>query len=355
MKKLTIFAICIIVAIASTSAQANRDSIFTYVEEMPVPPSNMQKFLAENIVYPEDAKEKDIEGRVVVRFVVDKDGTVISPEILKSVHPSIDSEALRVIRISPKWKAAKQNGDWVKVYYSLPISFRLDEHQVVHLVVPQKGHRSAYAEKLPQPTVDLKQFFDKNIQYPQDALEGGVYGNVGVTIVIEQDGKVGSAKISRSVFPSLDQEAIRLMLSLPNWKPAIVFGKPTAIFLDLNVKFVNPLEQKDSIFLNDSNKVIGDFVEEMPIPTVSILKFVEENMRYVPKALELGVEGHVVVHFTVDCRGNVRDVFTPDPLNVYLDREARRVISILPQWKPAKSDGVAINVRYIFPIEYKIE
>lgn len=101
---------------------------FQVVEVMPEYPGGMAeclRFLERNIKYPADAIKEKIEGRVIARFVIAKDGSVINPEILRSVSPSVDAEALRVIGLMPKWKAGKQRGQAVNVKYTLPVTFSL--------------------------------------------------------------------------------------------------------------------------------------------------------------------------------------------------------------------------------------
>lgn len=84
-------------------------------------------FLRQNVNYPEQAKKDSIEGRVVVGFVIDTDGSITDPKIVRSVHPLLDAEALRVVKLMPKWEPGSENGTPVKVKYNLPISFKIGE------------------------------------------------------------------------------------------------------------------------------------------------------------------------------------------------------------------------------------
>lgn len=114
--------------------EASSGEVFRVVEEMPEYPGGMQEclnFVMKNIKYPADALAEKIEGRVIVRFVVMKDGTIAEPEILRSVSPSIDAEALRVIRMMPKWKPGKQKGKAVNVKYTIPLTFTFTKAQEV--------------------------------------------------------------------------------------------------------------------------------------------------------------------------------------------------------------------------------
>lgn len=100
--------------------------IFAYVEQMPEPSVNVNEFLSKNLRYPELAKENNIQGRVTLRFVVDEQGDVSDVTVVKGIGGGCDEEAKRVVMKMPKWKPGKQNGKAVKVYYTLPISFRLE-------------------------------------------------------------------------------------------------------------------------------------------------------------------------------------------------------------------------------------
>ena len=106
--------------------------IFQLVEEMPSFPGGMKEcmmFLAKNIKYPVEAQKARIEGRVIVQFVVDKDGSIIDSKVVRGVSPEIDAEALRVLGVMPKWNPGKQRGKAVAVKYTLPMMFRLQKQE----------------------------------------------------------------------------------------------------------------------------------------------------------------------------------------------------------------------------------
>ena len=104
------------------------EKIFVAVEqpaEFPGGPAAMMKWLSNNIRYPEAAQANGIHGRVVVKFVVEKDGSIGSPSIVKGVDRDLDQEALRVVKRMPKWQPGKNNGQPVRSYFNLPVTFRL--------------------------------------------------------------------------------------------------------------------------------------------------------------------------------------------------------------------------------------
>lgn len=102
--------------------------IFQVVENMPEFPGGMgalMQFLGKNIKYPAIAQENGVQGRVIVQFVVNKDGSIVDPVVVRSVDPYLDKEALRVIRTMPKWKPGMQRGKPVRVKYTVPVTFKL--------------------------------------------------------------------------------------------------------------------------------------------------------------------------------------------------------------------------------------
>ena len=117
-----------------TSNQPNRSSdnskVFDVVEEMPQfpgGPSALFEYLAKSIKYPVIAEENGVQGRVLLTFVVERDGSISDVKVVKSVDPSLDAEALRVVRYMPHWIPGKQNGSAVRVKYTVPVTFKLQE------------------------------------------------------------------------------------------------------------------------------------------------------------------------------------------------------------------------------------
>ncbi len=104
------------------------NKVFDVVEQMPSfpgGPSALMKYLSENTRYPVVAQENGVQGRVVVSFVVEKDGHITDVKVVRSVDPSLDKEAARVVKSMPSWIPGKQNGSAVRVKYNVPVSFKL--------------------------------------------------------------------------------------------------------------------------------------------------------------------------------------------------------------------------------------
>ncbi len=105
------------------------EEIFQVVEKMPEFPGGMQelmKWLGKNIKYPSICQENGVQGRVIVQFVVNRDGSIVDPQVMKSVDPYLDKEALRVVKAMPKWAPGEQRGKAVRVKFTLPVMFRLN-------------------------------------------------------------------------------------------------------------------------------------------------------------------------------------------------------------------------------------
>ena len=126
MSLMAVFCLSTVSAQKTVVSKKNQ-KVFDVVEQMPEFPGGMEalfKYMAEYMKYPEDAKKQQVEGRVLVQFIVETDGSVSNTEVLMRVFPSLDAEAVRVISGMPKWIPGKQNGKVVRVKYTIPVSFR---------------------------------------------------------------------------------------------------------------------------------------------------------------------------------------------------------------------------------------
>lgn len=238
--------------INAPSASGDED-VFEVAEQMPQFPNGgipgMMKYLSENIRYPEAAVKAGKQGRVIVLFVVDKDGSITNVKTMKGVDAELDKEAVRVVSAMPKWIPGMQKGKAVRVKYTVPVTFRLPNASVagkvndmaVGVAVSSDNVTGDVAEaveqmpEFPGGMPGLMQYISKNLRYPEDAKAKGIQGRVTVRVVVNTEGKVTNAKVIRGVSPSLDAEALRVASSLPNWKPGMQAGKA------VNVKYVFPV------------------------------------------------------------------------------------------------------------------
>ncbi len=118
----------VISAPVSAPIEEEDQVIFQVVEKMPSFPGGdaaLFKFLNDNVKYPVIAQENGVQGRVICQFVVNRDGSIVDVEVVRSVDPSLDKEAIRVIKSMPKWSPGQQRGKPVRVKYTLPVNFKL--------------------------------------------------------------------------------------------------------------------------------------------------------------------------------------------------------------------------------------
>ena len=115
-------------AVAQPEPKPEVEKVFDVVEQMPSfpgGPSALMEWLSNNVKYPVVAQENGVQGRVVVSFVVERDGSITDVKVVRGVDPSLDREASRVVRAMPRWIPGKQNGSAVRVKYNVPVAFRL--------------------------------------------------------------------------------------------------------------------------------------------------------------------------------------------------------------------------------------
>lgn len=137
MKRILFFVMVLMVNMVSVGQDVRKDkdarteqdgAIFTIVEQMPEFPGGMEalyQFLAANIKYP-GGPDDCVNGKVIVSFVIEKDGTVSDAKVVRKLHPAFDEEALRVVKLMPKWEPGRQEGKPVRVQFNLPINFSLN-------------------------------------------------------------------------------------------------------------------------------------------------------------------------------------------------------------------------------------
>lgn len=135
MKRLILLSLMAAFSLATVQAQKTvvsqkeqKPEVFMVVENMPEYPGGneaMFAFFAKNMKYPADAQKNKVQGRVFVTFVVERDGTITDVQVAKPTFPSLDDEAMRMVKKMPKWKPGTQRGVPVRVQFTLPVVFKL--------------------------------------------------------------------------------------------------------------------------------------------------------------------------------------------------------------------------------------
>jgi TonB family protein len=340
-------------------------TVFVVVEEMPVFPGGDQalmEFIYKNVVYPKEAKDKNIQGRVITRFVVKADGSVGDIQVLKGVDPLLDSESIRVLKLLPKWQPGKQGGQPVNVWYSIPITFNLAPNGLMNR--PRyiiTGNDTIYLDATKKPMFTggnyaLYKFKRDNLKYTDVAKSNLSEGSVTVQFIVNENGLISDFLIPSSggISPSLDAEALRIAKLMPAWQPGKENGRAVKVRTSTTFDFyLTSSTNANSVALKDVYVV----VEDMPIfpgGDTTLMKFIVNNIQYPKNAKEKNIQGRVILRFCVTSEGKIAKIGVLKGVDPELDAEAIRVIKMLPDWQPGMQGGRPVNVWYSVPISFKL-
>lgn len=222
----------------------------------------------------------------------------------------------------------------------------------------------------------LMQFLSKNIRYPVNAQKNGTQGRVTVQFVVNADGSISNIGIIRGVDPELDGEAVRVISTMPNWKPGMQKGKAVRVKYTVPVMFrLSDNGQKEEykpVPKIDETVVVGyvpkqvpaeedpvfEVVENMPeFPggMGGLMQYLSKNIKYPVEAQKAGIQGRVTMQVIIDKNGNVTNPKVTQPVDPLLDTEAIRVTASMPKWKPGTQRGMPVNVKYTFPIVFRLQ
>ena len=215
-------------------------------------------FIIEKLKYPEAAKAEGKEGTVIVQYTVSAEGLVEDAIVIKSLGYGMDEAALAVVNNLPRWTPAQKDGKAIATQLKLPFQFKLtDKEKVASYKVVEEMPRfpgcedEPSAEKLKScSNRALFQFIYNNIKYPKDASKANVEGTAVASFIINKMGKLENIRITRSVYPSIDEEVIRVVHLMndmeENWIPGKQDGKAVNVDFSLPVKFMLTSEETTS-------------------------------------------------------------------------------------------------------------
>ena len=233
-------------------ATSKEDTVYQIVEKMPQYRGGeeaMMKYVADNIKYPQEAKDKNISGRVFVSFVIEKDGSVNEVKVVRGIGGGCDEEAARVIKGMPNWEPGKQKGKPVRVNYMMPINFKLNNEPTTAAkksdidkvdMKPDKNGVYQIVEEMPQYTggeAAMMEYVAKNIVYPQEARDKEISGRVFVSFIVEKDGSVNEVNVKKGIGGGCDEEAVRVVKAMPKWKPGKMKGEAVRVRYQMPINF----------------------------------------------------------------------------------------------------------------------
>lgn len=210
-------------------------------------------------------------------------------------------------------------------------------------------------EKMPSfpgGDAELLKYIAMNIKYPKESQDNGEQGRVICSFIVGRDGSVNNPEVLRGVTPLLNEEAVRVINTMPRWNPGMQRGKAVAVKYTVPITFrlKSPVEEA-----KEETLTVVDVMPQYPGGDRELLKFIAQSIKYPTDAQEAGVQGRVICSFVVDKKGNIVEPKIIRGIDPSLDAEALRVIGMMPRWTPGRQDGKAVRVLYTVPITFRLQ
>ena len=308
--------------------------------------------------YPKDVKGKNIHGRVVVSFVVERDGRISSPQVIRSVHPSLDQKALEIVKEIPVSSPGKKDGQPIRCQYIVPVNFldfeNLDEAYGYLRLNPWDKVRSPEGKKslnnyyYPLLTIKnavqslpsfeggnqaMTHYLEHNMQYPPEADKENKEGVVQVVAFINTDGSLSDVQVMSTSDSIFNAEALRLVRNMPKLRPAMYASQPVRIRMNFPISF-------------KIKKVKPSFD--------NLTGYLREHISYPQQALDMGIEGTVLVKAVIGTDGKVAKAELVKSVNPLLDQEALRVVGAMSGWTPGSGNGKVMVMETTVPVRFAI-
>ena len=224
-----------------TPAASEDDTPFLVADEMPLfqgkDLNTFRTWVQSQIRYPAEALKRGIEGRVVLSFIVERDGSVSTIELLQSPDRILSEEARRVVSSSPKWTPGRQNGHLVRIRYMLPVNFSIPKKETAaQSTAAQKPGLASMQFEIGNLNT-FRSWAMQRLRYPAGAREQQTEGSVVATFTVGRDGRVDDIRIAGKPDPQLAEEVRRVVKASPAWSPATRNGEATTVTVTLPVSF----------------------------------------------------------------------------------------------------------------------
>ncbi|MFT5168991.1 MAG: TonB family protein [Saprospiraceae bacterium] len=332
---------------------AGTDEIFQVVEEMPrfegcedlpiaerknCADQKMLQHIYTNIKYPAEARKSGTEGTIVVSFIIEKDGSISNPDILRSIGNGCDEEVLRVVNSMPSFIPGKQRGENVRVKFNLPVKFKLE----------------GGASKEKELDNNLSEIRKKVFPYGVLMILDGVQINTEQNIDPSQIEDIKVLKGEEAIAKYGEKGKNGVLLINTKKKAINKIGQSQE-----NIPPSSPVPVDDELFIN---------VEEMPLfPGTSdretsnkeLMTFIFTNLKYPKEAKESAIEGTVVVSFVITKEGTVENPKILRSIGGGTNEEVLKVVNLmntdLDPWTPGKQGGKAVNVQFNLPVKFKLD
>ncbi len=341
---------CVVVMAENTDEVYAKESLLDVAPEFPDGDKGLMKYVYKNINWTDTATK----GRMVVDFVIGSDGKVGTIEISNSLDPALAAEVERVIGSLPPFTPGrvgdKTVGVWKRIWIKFPIVTKRRRPDTSPEFVG--GRKAMWA------------FIHENMNYPDECAQKGIEGEVGVRFKVLADGSIGDIKVTQPVDSLLDAEAVRLVSMLPKFTPGTAAGRPVNVWKGLKIRIPYYRQKSDEDAKADEYmRTLAEMsrqqhLDEPPVfrgGNKDLVRYINRALRYPSDCALSLVEGDVTVRYTVHKDGSVGDVKVIKSAHQSLDREAVRVVSSLPKFKPGISGGEPVNVTMMFTVHFELD
>jgi TonB family protein len=322
-----------------------QEQIFIATEPMPSYPGGEKaliEFVKNHLEYPQSAINKGIDGQVIVQFNIAPNGDAVNIRIKQSLYPACDSAAITLVKAMPKW--IQGNKGRISDEFTLPISFRLSEPNIVNGKKTYKDPE--IMPSYPGGEAEIYKFIKSKRKYTKAARETGAEGKVICRFVVSADGSIKDINVIKGIHPDCDSIAANIISSMPKWIPGSSNGKPVPIYYTLPIYFPYDMKLGEKIYW------APDQLPTFQQGDQALSNFISENLKY--PAQEACWQGKVVIRFIVTKEGKINSPEILKSVSPSLDKEALRVVSMMPDWIPAKHKGENVSAYYTLPVSFKL-
>lgn len=257
MKRLFLLSLVAILACYcpnNAKAQEQSDDAihsFTSLQNPPTYPGGIKSFydfIGGEMKYPTTAVKENVQGNVLISFIVEKDGSLNNINVERKLGAGTDEEAVRVLKLSKKWNPGMMNGKPVRVKYNIPIKFAIPNkksNDVAPVGATTTNDETIYnfvsMENPPKYAGGMAAFYafiSQNLKYPEKAIKEKIEGSVLVSFTIEKDGSLNDINIVRKLGAGLDEEAVRVLNLSEKWDPGkLKDGTVVRVKYNIPIKF----------------------------------------------------------------------------------------------------------------------
>ena len=322
--------------LAKDSVCACSDSTQFEMPKFPGGDDELMSFLAHRIRYPVISMENEVQGKVIVGFVIGSNGKVKNIRILQSLDPFTDGESMRLVSMLPDWLPGTCKGKPIDVKYTLPINFGI-EGVGVNVYVGTKSYNQSNGKEWERNNKTIILLDGERLPSGFD-LQLFSMENLNSYLVQKPENKTKIKQLVTKYGKDAENGVI------------LITSKKLS-----EVETTKSYENRHTDSLGDK---VWDVVEQMPqFPggDMELMRFLSSNVKYPVIAQENKIEGKVIVRFIVNSKGQIENAEVIRGCDPLLDKEALRVIRLLPDWIPGKQKGVNVSVNYSLPVAFRLE